>query len=173
MSRHLLTFSAAAAPQVLTIRGEHTESKETKPNGDNNRMYKIERVQRSFARSFVVPRDVDANKIEAQINNGVLSVTIPKVGLFMDLPHASNTEHGILCCCVNCQNVPLTLSFAPPLLIMLKGRGHCQEARAPQDRCPDDRLGCCRAAGGEMCLHQMMNSHEIFVSLHEVDFSCI
>lgn len=38
-----------------------------------------ERRERSFARSFVLPKDADKEKIEAHFSNGVLSLSIPRV----------------------------------------------------------------------------------------------
>jgi HSP20 family protein len=38
----------------------------------------MERRYGSFSRSFVLPRDVDADRIEAHFEHGVLTVTIPK-----------------------------------------------------------------------------------------------
>lgn len=59
---------------VLTIRSEKQEEKEEK----NKNYYRRERSFGSFARSFQVPDDVDTKKIEANLKNGVLSVTLPK-----------------------------------------------------------------------------------------------
>jgi HSP20 family protein len=44
--------------------------------------YKAHRVERgttSFTRSFTLPADVDANKIEAVLKDGLLSLVLPKV----------------------------------------------------------------------------------------------
>jgi HSP20 family protein len=59
---------------VLSIKGEKQEEKEQK---DKN-YYRRERSFGSFERSFQVPDDVDADKIEASFKNGVLSVILPK-----------------------------------------------------------------------------------------------
>ena len=59
---------------VLSIKGEKQEEKEEK---DKN-YYRRERNFGSFERSFQVPDDVEADKIEASFKNGVLSVTLPK-----------------------------------------------------------------------------------------------
>ena len=59
---------------VLSIKGEKQEEKEEK---DKN-YYRRERSFGSFERSFQVPDNVDADKIEASFKNGVLSVTLPK-----------------------------------------------------------------------------------------------
>ncbi len=59
---------------VLTIKGEKQEDKEEKQKD----YYMSERRYGSFRRSFQVPDGVDAEKIEANFKNGVLSVTLPK-----------------------------------------------------------------------------------------------
>jgi HSP20 family protein len=61
---------------VLTIRGEkHEERTEDEREG---RYHLAERRYGVFTRSFVLPRDVDAERIQADFENGVLTVTIPK-----------------------------------------------------------------------------------------------
>ena len=59
---------------VLTIKGEKQEEKEEKTKD----RYVSERRYGSFRRSLQVPGSVDANKIEANFKNGVLTVTMPK-----------------------------------------------------------------------------------------------
>ena len=56
---------------VLTITGEKKET--------NKKDYYVpEHHYRSFQRSFHIPDSVDANKIEASLKNGLLTVTLPK-----------------------------------------------------------------------------------------------
>jgi HSP20 family protein len=63
---------------VLTIRGEkRSERKE----GEENRYHLVERSYGSFTRSFTLPQGVDENQIQADFQNGVLSVQIPKAAL--------------------------------------------------------------------------------------------
>jgi HSP20 family protein len=60
---------------VLTIRGEKTEEKR-----EERKDYHLsERSYGSFQRSFRLPDNVDADKIEAHFSKGLLSVTLPKV----------------------------------------------------------------------------------------------
>lgn len=61
---------------VLTLNGE---KREERTEGDENDRYHLsERRYGQFSRSFVLPRDVEQDQIEARFENGVLSVTIPK-----------------------------------------------------------------------------------------------
>ena len=59
---------------VLTISGE----KKSEHTDEKNGFYRSERVYGSFTRSFTVPETLDAEKIEAEYNNGVLRLTLPK-----------------------------------------------------------------------------------------------
>lgn len=40
--------------------------------------HRVERGTTSFTRSFTLPSDVDTAKVEAQLTNGVLTLTLPK-----------------------------------------------------------------------------------------------
>lgn len=70
---------------ILTLRGEKKFADEKKK--DN--YYRIERSYGMFARQFTLPRGVDANKIAAKMEDGVLEVMIPK------LPEAQEKEVAI------------------------------------------------------------------------------
>jgi len=60
---------------VLTIRGEKKSEREEK---DEKRRF-VERRYGTFSRSFTLPRDADGDRIEARFENGVLTLTIPKI----------------------------------------------------------------------------------------------
>jgi HSP20 family protein len=60
---------------LLTISSKKDEKKEEKKNGYILR----ERKSSSFTRSFVLPEEVDREKITAEFTNGVLSLGFPKV----------------------------------------------------------------------------------------------
>jgi HSP20 family protein len=61
---------------VLTISGEKREQNEDE--GQDRTWHLSERRYGRFTRSFVLPRDVDAEQIQAGFENGVLTVSIPK-----------------------------------------------------------------------------------------------
>ena len=59
---------------LLTISSKNEEKTEEKKNG-----YVIkERKSSAFSRSFVLPKNVDVEKIEANMKNGILTLTVPK-----------------------------------------------------------------------------------------------
>jgi HSP20 family protein len=61
---------------VLTVSGEKKEEhEETK---DNARYHMWERRYGAFRRSFTLPQAVDADKITAKFDSGVLTVNLPK-----------------------------------------------------------------------------------------------
>jgi HSP20 family protein len=60
---------------LLTISGEKKCESERK----SKNFLHIERRYGSFSRSFELPKNVDADKIEARCKNGVLTVTLPKL----------------------------------------------------------------------------------------------
>lgn len=59
---------------VLTLKGEKRAEKEEK----NKNRYVRERSYGAFERSFVLPADVDADRIDAKFAKGVLTVVLPK-----------------------------------------------------------------------------------------------
>jgi HSP20 family protein len=59
---------------TLVLKGERREEREEK---EKNR-YLSERSYGVFRRSFVLPEDVDRDKIAASFSKGVLTITLPK-----------------------------------------------------------------------------------------------
>jgi len=59
---------------TLTLSGEKKDSREA--NGDG--YYHMESAWGTFRREITLPADVDQDKIEAVVRDGVLSVTVPK-----------------------------------------------------------------------------------------------
>ncbi len=60
---------------VLTIRGE---KREERTENEEGKYHLAERRYGTFTRSFVLPRDVDSENIQASFEDGVLTVRIPK-----------------------------------------------------------------------------------------------
>jgi HSP20 family protein len=60
--------------QTLTLRGEKKQAAEE----STETVHRYERSYGSFARSFRLPETVDADRIEARYEHGVLTVTLPK-----------------------------------------------------------------------------------------------
>lgn len=59
----------------LVVEGERTA-----PAVDHGRARGLERGFGTFRREFLLPPDVDAERVEASLDDGVLAVTIPRVG---------------------------------------------------------------------------------------------
>ncbi len=59
---------------MLTVKGEKQEVKEEEKKG----FYLKERHYGSFMRNFTLPEDVDTDKLEAEVSDGVLRVFMPK-----------------------------------------------------------------------------------------------
>ena len=59
---------------TLTLRGERRSEKDVK---DEN-YHRVERQYGSFSRTFSLPTTVDADKIDARYESGVLRVVLPK-----------------------------------------------------------------------------------------------
>jgi HSP20 family protein len=60
---------------VLTLRGERKHES----NEEHDGYRRVERSYGSFSRSFALPKGTNAEAIEARADNGVLTITIPKV----------------------------------------------------------------------------------------------
>lgn len=67
-------FTVDLNDNFLTISGERKFSKEKKENN----LHVVETQYGNFSRSFSLPENVDASKINAKYNNGILEITVPK-----------------------------------------------------------------------------------------------
>jgi HSP20 family protein len=63
------------ANDTLTIKGERKEEKEVKQEN----YHRVERCCGSFVRSFSIPKNIDAGKIDATMKDGILELRVPKV----------------------------------------------------------------------------------------------
>jgi HSP20 family protein len=59
---------------TLYLKGERKFEKETKEEN----YHRIERSYGYFARSFVLPNSMDAEKVAAEYQDGLLTLTLPK-----------------------------------------------------------------------------------------------
>ena len=60
---------------LLSIRGEKKQESEQ----TTDRVHRYERAYGTYERTFTLPSTVDADRIQARYDNGILTVTIPKV----------------------------------------------------------------------------------------------
>jgi HSP20 family protein len=61
---------------VLSVKGEKKTEKEEKKDGE--RWHIVERSYGAFERSFTLPPSVEADKVKADFENGVLTLHLPK-----------------------------------------------------------------------------------------------
>lgn len=68
---------------VLTISSEKSEDKkeEKSEKKEDGKWLVKERSYQKFSRSFTLPDDVEAEKVAAEVKNGVLTVTMPRKAL--------------------------------------------------------------------------------------------
>jgi HSP20 family protein len=67
-------FDLSIENNVLTLRGERKFEK----TEETDNYHRVERSYGSFTRSFTLPQTVSAEGANAEYNNGVLRVTLPK-----------------------------------------------------------------------------------------------
>jgi HSP20 family protein len=60
--------------RVLSVAAKFTRESEEK----DAKTVRAERVSGSFSRSFELPREIAEDKIKAELNNGVLTLSLPK-----------------------------------------------------------------------------------------------
>jgi HSP20 family protein len=64
---------------TLTVEAEHEEATEESDEREEGRYLRHERRRESTRRSIRLPDAVDTGAVTARMNNGVLTVTLPKV----------------------------------------------------------------------------------------------
>jgi len=67
-------FKIDLKDQLITVSGERKYTKEK----DEKHFHSFETQYGSFKRTFVLPENVDAERIEAKYNNGILELVVPK-----------------------------------------------------------------------------------------------
>lgn len=60
----------------LTISGSHSE--EQQEEGEGRKYHRVERRSGRFSRSILLPCSVNQDAVQAELKDGVLSVTLPK-----------------------------------------------------------------------------------------------
>ena len=73
---------------VLTIRGE----RKYESRGEKHGYHRIERHYGSFQRSFALPEGVNAEAIEATVENGTLTLSVPKPAAALPQSSASRSN---------------------------------------------------------------------------------
>ncbi len=68
-------FDISLSGGILTISGE---KKEEKVDEEEN-CHLIERRYGTFTRSILLPQEVESDKIRASYENGILTITVPKI----------------------------------------------------------------------------------------------
>lgn len=64
----------------IRIQGNYLELSGSRQNDapEGYRSHRVERPAATFTRSFTIPSDVDADKVEARLKDGLLMLTLPK-----------------------------------------------------------------------------------------------
>lgn len=65
----------------VKVQGNYLEISGTRKSDapESYTAHRVERVAKTFSRSFTLPADVDTGKVEAQMANGLLTLTLPKL----------------------------------------------------------------------------------------------
>ena len=65
---------------TVNIQGNYLEISGSRADDtpDGYKLHRVERGANTFSRSFTLPDDVDANKVEAKLKDGILYLTLPK-----------------------------------------------------------------------------------------------
>ena len=75
---------------ILTLKGEKSSENEVQEGN----YYRQERAYGSFERSFRLPDEVEADKVEANFKNGVLTVGLPKSEEAQSVVHKVEVNAG-------------------------------------------------------------------------------
>lgn len=69
----------SAEPERLIIEGSSVQTTEEKSNEEPEKVLFSERRANKFCRTFTLPAEIDPTKVTANLKNGVLEITLPKV----------------------------------------------------------------------------------------------
>ena len=67
-------IDVSVVQNTLTVRGERSDEAD-----DGRNYHRRERASGKFVRSMELPFNVDAEAVEAQLRNGILTVRLPRV----------------------------------------------------------------------------------------------
>ena len=62
----------------ITIKGEKKSEVDEKGEDEGREFHRVERTSGAFRRMMTLPFEIDPDKVEADVKDGVLTVTIPK-----------------------------------------------------------------------------------------------
>lgn len=64
----------------IKVQGNYLEVSGTRKSDapEGHKAHRVERRANSFTRSFTLPSDVNTEKVEASLKNGILTLTLPK-----------------------------------------------------------------------------------------------
>ncbi len=68
----------SVAGDQIVIKGEKKSEKDEKTEEEGREFHRIERMSGSFHRSMRLPFEIDTDKVDAKVKDGVLTVTISK-----------------------------------------------------------------------------------------------
>ena len=73
-------IDVSVSDRELTISADHGEDREEEREESDRRYHRRERTRRRITRRFRLPTEIVEEEAEAEYNNGVLTVTLPKAG---------------------------------------------------------------------------------------------
>ena len=66
------------AGDQITIQGDKKSEKDERKEEEGREFHRVERISGAFHRSMRLPFEIDADKVEATVKDGVLTVTVAK-----------------------------------------------------------------------------------------------
>jgi HSP20 family protein len=78
----------------ITIKGEKKSEKEENKDEKGREFHRMERVSGSFYRSMRLPFEIDADQVQADVKDGVLTVTIQKPAVVVAKTKKIEVKHS-------------------------------------------------------------------------------